>query len=69
MDVDGAGAGSLVMMALSSGDTDVLKNFSKRMNAARFKARLLRTMPGLELDEMLQVFARSSSMLLVVILG
>ena len=69
VDVDDSGAGLLVTMALSSGDADVLKNFSKRMNAARFKARLLRTMPGLELDEMLQVFARSSSMLLVVILG
>lgn len=56
VDVDNAGAGSLATMALTSGDADVLKNFSKRINEARFKTRLILTMPGLELDEMLRVF-------------
>lgn len=56
VDVDDAGAGSLVTMALSSGDADVLKEFSKRMDEARTKTRSNLVMPGLELGEMLQAF-------------
>lgn len=56
VDVDDAGAGSLVTMALSSGDTHVLKNFSKRMGEARTKRTSVLVMPGLDLSEMLQVF-------------
>lgn len=56
VDVDSASAGSLVTMALSSGDTVVLKNFSKRMNEARIINRLHLIMQGLDLDEMLLVF-------------
>ena len=36
VDVDSASAGSLVTMAISSGDTDVLKEFAKRMHEARY---------------------------------
>lgn len=57
VDVDDASAGSLVTMALSSGDSDVLKEFSKRFNEARFKSRSILVMPGLDLSEMLQVFS------------
>lgn len=56
VDVDDAGAGSLVTLALTSGDEDVLKNFSKRKNEARTKHRSELVMPGLALDEMLLVF-------------
>lgn len=56
VDVYDAGAGSLVTMAISSGDSDVLKEFSKRMNEARSKSRSILVMPGLDLTEMLQVF-------------
>jgi hypothetical protein len=55
-DVDDAGAGSLVTMALSSGDANVLKEFSKRMDEARTKTRSDLVMPGLDLTEMLQAF-------------
>ena len=51
-DVDDAGAGSLVTIALTSGDTDVLKEFSKRMDEAHTKTRANLVMPGLDLTEM-----------------
>ena len=56
VDVYDAGDGSLVTMAISSGDSDVLKEFSKRMHEARSKSRSILVMPGLDLTEMLQVF-------------
>jgi hypothetical protein len=43
-------------MALSSGDANVLKEFSKRMDEARTKTRSDLVMPGLDLTEMLQAF-------------
>lgn len=62
VDVDDAGAGSLVTMALTSDDTnDALKEFSKRMDEARTKQRSVLVMPGLDLNEMLQVFSDLSA--------
>jgi hypothetical protein len=57
-DVNEANAGSFVTMALSSGDTEVLKEFTKRMEEARTfgKPAFELVMPGLELEEMLLVF-------------
>lgn len=56
-DVDDAGAGSHLTMALSSGDNELLKNFTKRREEAHSKTRSELVMPGLNFTEMLEVFS------------
>jgi len=57
VDIIEESSGSHVIMALSSGDTEVLKDFTKRMNESHIKRKLELIMPGLELHEMLMVFS------------
>jgi len=61
IDFSDASAGSLVTMAVSSGDTEVLKEFTKRMNESHIQRKSELIMPGLELPEMLMVFSDLSA--------
>ena len=61
VDISEASKGSHVTMALSSGDTEVLKDFTKRMNESRIQRKSELIMPGLDLHEMLMVFSDLSN--------
>ena len=55
-DISDAKIGSLLTMAVTSGDTTVLKEFSKRMDAIDRRVKAILYMPSLELEEMQQLF-------------